>query len=71
MAITMIDGPAVRVQLEGLRMSITDFARFVRMDRADVSRALNGHPQEPATLFRIAQALDELQRERTRSGRVE
>ena len=66
MAVAMVDGPGVRVQLEALEMSITDFARYVRMERADVSRALSGHPQEPATLFRLAQALDELQRARSR-----
>jgi transcriptional regulator with XRE-family HTH domain len=67
MAIALIDGPAVKVQLEALGLSIADFARYARMERADVSRALHGHPQQPATLFRIAQALDELQRERARS----
>jgi len=69
MAIAMIDGPAVRVQLERLGLSITDFAAYARMERADVSRALHGHPQQPSTLFRIAQALDELQRERARAVR--
>jgi transcriptional regulator with XRE-family HTH domain len=69
MAVTVIDGPGVRVQLEALGLSISDLARHAHMERADVSRALSGHPQQPAMLFRLAQALDELQRERARNGR--
>jgi hypothetical protein len=70
MAIAMVDGPAVLAQLEGLGISITDFAAYCRMQRSDVSRALHGHPQEPGTLFRLAQGLDELRRERDRNGRA-
>jgi hypothetical protein len=69
MAVAMIDGPAVKVQLERLGLSITDFAAYARMERADVSRALHRHPQQPSTLFRIAQALDELRRDPTRAVR--
>ena len=54
MAVTMIDGPVVRVQLAVLKMSITEFAASARMARSEVSRALSGHPTEPATVFRLA-----------------
>jgi hypothetical protein len=62
MAVQMIDYELVRGRLRSLGVSLAELARLVVMEPADVSRALSGQPTEPATLFRLAQGLELLNR---------
>jgi plasmid maintenance system antidote protein VapI len=64
MAVSVLDGEAVRAELAPLGMTDSDLARFVHVTKADLSRALQGRPLSPETLYRIALGIDILKRQR-------
>jgi hypothetical protein len=62
MAVAVLDGNRVRAELDGLGVTQTTLAKFVRIPKADVSRALSGHPLAPETVYRICLGIDQMKR---------
>ena len=62
MAVAVLDGERVRRELDGLGISQSDLAKFVRIQKADITRALGGRPLAPETVYRICLGIDQLKR---------
>jgi hypothetical protein len=61
-AVAVIDAKSVRAVLDRLVLTQSEFAKFARMPKADVTRVLQGQPVSPERLFRVALALEQLER---------
>jgi hypothetical protein len=61
-AVSVLDGEAVRAELKNLGVSQAQLSRFIRMPKSDLTRALNGHRMAPESTYRIALGLDQLRR---------
>jgi adenylylsulfate kinase-like enzyme len=64
MAVTVLDGDEVRQELARLGVSQAQFAEFVRIEPADVSRALNRKPIAAEFVYRICLGLEQMKRGR-------
>lgn len=52
--VSVLDGDRIREELADLKLTQRQFAQRLAMDEGDLSRALNGKPLQPTTIFRIA-----------------